>query len=513
MMNDPGAQDSEYVNLFETFYDDVNQKLTVGVSRMNTLTVDSTLISRPGRCYDWLLDNHGEARICTVYDENVSSIYYLDPANGKWRKLTSWDGFAPPVTAMWPHAFGPDGTLYMAANAGHDTTGLYAYDLVNNRLADKPLLRLKGYDFAGDLVMDQNKLLGITYKNDAIGTLWFDPKLKAVQAAIDALLPNTINRVTPPRQAGSPWVLVAAYSDVQPVLYFVYNADSKEIRHVGSSHPHIDPAQMAHQDLVHYQAQDGLDIPAWLTLPQNKKKNLPLILLVHDGPNVRGDSWGWDPASQFLASRGYAVLAPEYRGSVGFGDKHFRAGWKQWGLKMQDDLADGVKWAIAQGIADPKRICIAGTGYGGYAVLMGLATNPDLYQCGIDSMGFTDLSLLYKDNWRYYSDASEEWRQYDLPVLVGDAEKDAEQLKNTSPVNLAHLIQHPVLMAYGGDDYHVPLVHGVRMRDALKANHKQYEWVEYQNEGHGWYLPETRYDFWGRVEKFLAKNIGDEAQK
>jgi len=513
MMGQPGAQDSEYVHLYKTTYDDVNKKLTVAVTRMNTLTVESTSISRPGRCNSWLLDHHGEPRICTVYDENVSSIHYLDPANGKWRKLISWEGFAPPATAMWPLAFGPDGTLYMVANAGQDTTGVYAYDLVTNRLADQPLIRLKGYDFEGHLVMDQHKLLGITYRNDAVGTLWFAPKMKALQAAVDALLPDTINRVTPPRQAGSPWVLVGAYSDVQPLLYFVYNSETKELRHVGSTQPGIKAAQMSNQDLVHYHARDGLEIPAWLWLPQGKSKNLPLVLLVHDGPNVRGDSWGWDPETQFLASRGYAVLEPEYRGSTGFGDKHFRAGWKQWGLKMQDDLADGVKWAITQGIADPKRVCIAGTGYGGYAALMGLANDPELYRCGVDWTGFTDLSLLYQDNWRYYSDASDEWRHYDLPTLVGDAEKDAEQLKNTSPVNLAQRIQRPLLMAYGGSGYHVPLVHGTRMRDALKANHQNVEWVEYLKEGHGWYLPETRYDFWGRVEKFLAKNIGEEAAK
>jgi dipeptidyl aminopeptidase/acylaminoacyl peptidase len=224
---------------------------------------------------------------------------------------------------------------------------------------------------------------------------------------------------------------------------------------------------------------------------------------------VRGAVWEWDPEVQFLASRGYAVLQPEFRGSTGFGGKHFRAGWKQWGLTMQDDVADGARWAIAQGIADPRRICIAGASYGGYAALMGLAKDPDLFRCGVEWVGVTDLALRYKSDWR--SDLSAEGAQYTLPVLMGDPDKDAQQLKDTSPVNLASRIKQPLLMAHGGSDRRVPIAHGKNFRDAVAPYNKNVEWVEYPEEGHGWRLVKNRVDFWGRVEKFLAANIGDAA--
>jgi dipeptidyl aminopeptidase/acylaminoacyl peptidase len=237
-------------------------------------------------------------------------------------------------------------------------------------------------------------------------------------------------------------------------------------------------------------------------------KNLPLVVLVHGGPYVRGVSWDWNPEVQFLASRGYAVLEPEYRGSTGYGYALFRAGWKQWGLKMQDDIADGARWAIAEGYADAKRICIAGGSYGGYATLMGLINDGDLYKCGIDWAGVTDINLMYDGNWTAASDLSEEWKEYGMPVLVGDQVNDAAQLKATSPLENAARIRQPLLLVYGGSDLRVPLYHGKKFYNAVKQTNPDVEWVVYDEEGHGWGLPKNRMDFWSRVEKFLDKNIG-----
>ncbi|MDB5935818.1 MAG: prolyl oligopeptidase family protein, partial [Massilia sp.] len=203
-----------------------------------------------------------------------------------------------------------------------------------------------------------------------------------------------------------------------------------------------------------------------------------------------------------------AVLEPEYRGSTGFGSKHYRAGWKQWGLKMQDDIADGAKWAIAQGIVDPQRICIAGASYGGYATLMGLIKDPELFKCGIDWVGVTDINLLYSGHWSFRSDTSDAYKQYGMPQLVGDPVKDAEQFKATSPLEQAARIKQPLLLAYGGSDVRVPLYHGRKFYEAVKSTNKNVEMVVYDEEGHGWALPKNRIDFWSRVEKFLDKNIG-----
>jgi dipeptidyl aminopeptidase/acylaminoacyl peptidase len=337
--------------------------------------------------------------------------------------------------------------------------------------------------------------------------------MQALQAKIDKLLPATVNRVSVAAAADAPWALVHAYSDVQPSLYLLYNLQTGQLNKLGEARPDIDSRRMATQEMLRYKARDGLEIPALLTRPRGTPKGakVPLVVLVHGGPYVRGTAWGWDPETQFLASRGYAVLEPEYRGSTGFGAAHFMAGWKQWGLKMQDDIADGARWAIAQGIADPKRICIAGASYGGYATLMGLVNDPDLYRCGVDWVGVTDIQLLYDGHWSFKSDMSNEWKEYGMPELVGDPVKDAAQLAATSPLRQAARIGQPLLLAYGGVDRRVPMYHGRKFYDAVTRTNKQVEWIEYQDEGHGWSLAKNRIDFWGRVEKFLDKNIGKNA--
>ena len=476
---------------------------------LNTVTGRVTPYGRPGTTTSWLLDNNGEPRLTTVIKEGVKTVLYRDPAHQPaWRPLATFNTYTGGKGAFQPLAFGPDGTLYVRSNAGKNQSAVYTFDLAANKLSEKPVIQLEGYDFRGELIMGKDKLIGIRHLTESLGTNWLDKDMQAMQEHIDEILPNTVNLLTLPVRQGSPWVVVEAYSDVNPLRTMLYNSATKQLTAIGASFPKIQPAQMAHEKLVHYKARDGLDIPAWLTVPQGGGKNLPLIMLVHGGPYMRGASWGWDAEAQFLASRGYAVLQPEFRGSTGFGSRHFRAGWKQWGLKMQDDIVDGARWAIAQGTADAKRICIAGGSYGGYSALMGLVNDPGLYQCGISWAGVTDINLMYDPGWFALSDASEDWKQYGMPALIGDPVKDAEQLRATSPLQQAARITQPLLLAHGGADLRVPVTHGTKFYNAVKQTNPKVEWVEYEEEGHGWSLPKNRIDFWGRVEKFLDKNIG-----
>jgi len=173
---------------------------------------------------------------------------------------------------------------------------------------------------------------------------------------------------------------------------------------------------------------------------------------------------------------------------------------------MQDDVTDVTRWAIQQGHADPRRVAIAGASYGGYATMMGLVKEPDLYKAGINWVGVTDIELMYDIGWSDFSGS--QWMRFGMPRMVGDPKKDAEQLKATSPLQQAHRIKQPVLMAYGEEDLRVPLPHGTKMRDALvRAGNKQVEWVQYKDEGHGFVLLENNVDFWSRVERFLAQHL------
>jgi acetyl esterase/lipase len=456
----------------------------------------------------FMLDAKGEPRLAMSYGDRKTVIHYRDPVSSKWREVASFDTYLNAKDEIKPLGFGPDGTLYVVANAGEDMATLRTFDFATGTVGKEPVVSTRGYDFEGSL-LGNGKLLGVRVTTDAEADVWFDPGMKELQAAVDKALPATLNLIDAPARPGVPWVLVKSYSDRQPLRYLLYYTKTGVVELVGSGYPKIEAARMGRQEPIRYKARDGLEIPGLLTLPPGGvRKNLPMVVLVHGGPWVRGASWGWDADSQFLASRGYAVLEVEFRGSRGFGLHHFEAGLKQWGLAMQDDIADGTRWAIDQGIADPKRICIAGASYGGYATLMGLVKDPDLYRCGIDWIGLTDIELMYTGTWYSKPEVSEGYLRYGMPFLIGDPVKDAAQLKATSPIQQASRIHQPLLLAYGEEDTRVPLYHGKKFYSAVKHANRQVEWVSYSGEAHGWSLPKNRIDFWQRVERFLDRHIG-----
>lgn len=509
LMEQEGAQDSDFVYVLSPKFDGPGEIAHVSLLRLNTVDGRAEAANRPGNTRSWLLDQKGEPRVAITLDDDTEAMHYRDPGTGKWRELVRFAAYRSGAQRFEPLAFGPDGTLYVSTDEGRDKLAVHTFNFATNKVDQPALIALKDYDFSGQLIATGKRLLGVRYLTDARSTLWFDEKAKATQAALDLLLPSTINLVSVAARAQTPWVLVQSYSDTTPTSYTLFNTETGKLNKVGDTFAKIRPSRMGSQEVVRYKARDGLEIPALLTLPNGaQRKDLPLVVLVHGGPYVRGSEWGWHPESQFLASRGYAVLEPEYRGSTGFGARHFRAGWKQWGLAMQDDIADGARWAIAQGIADPRRICIAGASYGGYATLMGLVNDPALYRCGIDWVGVTDIKLMYTGTWSAASDIPEGWKRYGMPALVGDLVKDAEQLKATSPLEQAARITQPLLLAYGGADLRVPRYHGDKFYAAVKRTNAQVEWVVYHEEGHGWHLPKNRIDFWSRVEKFLERHIG-----
>jgi dipeptidyl aminopeptidase/acylaminoacyl peptidase len=230
------------------------------------------------------------------------------------------------------------------------------------------------------------------------------------------------------------------------------------------------------------------------------------VVLVHGGPWARGGHWRWSATEQFLASRGYVVISPEFRGSSGYGRAHLEAGFKQWGRAMQDDVADALLWAQSQGIAD-KRACIAGASYGGYSTLMGLVRHPELYRCGIAWVAVTDPFLLLEGSFWVRDDINDAGRRYSLPQMVGDAKADFEMLTAVSPLAQAERIRAPLFLAFGDSDLRVPLAHGKRLRDAMRKAGAEPEWITYPNEAHSWRLPETHIDFANRMEKFLAQHL------
>lgn len=482
------------------------------LARLDTSTGATRNLSEgtPDHVTRWVVDREGRPAIVTTRNRGRFGAFTKSATDATWEKWQDTDYFGERYAD--PYWIGFDGQLLALGRRADGFAALHVVDAKTRRMEPEPMIALDGYDFRGTVIFDAEarRLVGVHYETDAPGTMWLDSGMKATQDAVNILLPETVNRIECQRCVGVPTVLVTASSDRQPPHYYVYHRDTKALTSIGASRPWIKAQEMGVREFHRFAARDGMSIPVLVTHPPGKaSRPQPAVVLVHGGPWVRGTHWQWEPDAQFLASRGYVVIEPEFRGSQGYGFRHFQAGWKEWGRAMQDDVADAVNWAVGRSWVDAKRVCIAGASYGGYAVLMGLIRHHDLYQCGIDWVGVTDINLMYTIGW---SDISDEAKGYELPQLVGDRVADAQQLKDTSPVEQAAKVRRPLLLAYGGIDRRVPIEHGKAFRDAVGRTNKDVEWVEYPDEGHGWRKMETRVDFWTRVEKFLDRNIGADAK-
>jgi len=460
--------------------------------------------NQPVAARDWLVDTHDQPRVVMSMQNGRCIFFHRRDGAAGWNELSNSECLRS--NSFGPQFFDGDDTLYV--QAGHQGySALFRYDLKTMKMQAEPVVSMAGFDYRGVPVIDyaSHRLMGVHLQGDAGLTWWINPQLKAEQAKIDALLPGTTNTVRCAAEClRGPVLLVEVASDRQPTTYVLYERASGKLLALGAAYPDIAPKDMGLRDFHRYQARDGRQIPAYVTLPPGPASGpRPAVVLVHGGPNVRGVFWNWDAEAQFLASRGYVVIQPEFRGSTGYGYAHFQAGLKQWGMSMQDDLADAALWAVKQGWADPKRIGIMGASYGGYATLMGLIKHPQIFRAGVEWAGVSDISLMFNTP---YSDASEETLNYSLRTLIGDPEQDAAQFNQYSPLLRAAELKQPLLMAHGLEDRRVPIVHANRFRDAVQAHNKNVEYVTY-DEGHGWRHAASRIDFWTRVEAFLDKNL------
>jgi dienelactone hydrolase len=479
--------------------------------RLNTETGQVASALKPGypeKVLAWTVDLKGRPRLAYAAEGGKATLHWRAADSDTWQAIASFDRYRGGAGGFDPLQIGPDDRLYARAWRQDEarTSALYRFDAQALKLEPEPLVGVTGFDFRGQPIFDhaRQRLLGVHYLGDAAGTAWFDDEMKQLQARIDKRLPGVVNRLHVPECGNcTPWIVVEAFSDRQPPLFLLWHRQSDELQSIGSAHPGIPAKLMAERDFVRFAARDKLSIPMHVTKPAGKGP-WPTVVLLHGGPWVRGGSWEWTAESQFLASRGYLVLEPEFRGSDGYGQKHLRAGFKQWGLAMQDDVADATRWAIDKKLADPQRICLAGASYGGYATLMGLIRDPDLYRCGVAWAAVTDIDLMYGISW---SDLSESWKQYGMPTMIGDRVKDAAQLAQTSPLKQAERLKQPLLLAFGAADERVPIDHGTRFRDAVGKTNPNVSWVVYNGEGHGFYKPENRFDFYERMEKFLATHL------
>lgn len=386
------------------------------------------------------------------------------------------------------------GKAVMIADDEEGYSALYELDL-NTLERGKQLLATKGFDIGG-LVRDAGGYgyLGVRVNEDKPGIRWTDPGLQAMQAAVSARIKGGSARIVSVSRDRSRLVVHAGGADA-PGAYFLYRPADDTMDLLAFNNSTLELKRLHPVKTIRYKARDGLEIAAVLTLPKGKTANLPLIVMPHGGPFAR-DTEEWDWWTQFLADRGYAVIQPNYRGSSGYGTPFTARGEGQWGLAMQDDLNDAVTALAALGIADPKRVCMVGASYGGYAALRAAQRDGTLYRCAVSYAGVSDLNRMIAHNRDFLgSGARKDWLRAQAP-----------DLKSVSPVNHAGDFTIPVLLVHGKKDRVVPPVHSRAMIQKLKAAGKDATYIEQPEADHHFSRSEDRLQFLKALEAFLAKH-------
>lgn len=463
---------------------------------VTTGRVIDTVVEGRSPVLDWLADSAGTIRFGVGYDHqrNRGVLVYRSSDKAAFRTIDRADFNRDDELLTPVHVrSGSNKAIVASDHDGH--TALYEYDLGSNERGAK-FVGDDRYDIDGIVKSsDGATIIGVSYSDERPRIRWLAPEYRRLQERLDAAARREFAEIVS-FSADHRRLLVQTSSPTSPgSLYFMDRSDGA-MRRIGQVNAALEGARLAPMKAVTYKARDGLDIPAYLTLPVGRTaKGLPLIVLPHGGPATR-DVLGYDYWVQFLANRGYAVLQPNYRGSAGYGTGFEDAADGQWGLAMQDDITDGVRWLVADGTVDAKRVCIMGASYGGYAALQGVVRDPDLYRCSIAYAGVSHLASQVR---------------FDRKFLLGKRwlkaqRKAAPDFGAVSPANHAARIKAPVLLVHGRKDLIVPYSQSKRMYQALVGAGKRVEFITQPLGDHHLSRQENRVGFLAAVDAFLKKH-------
>ena len=469
------------------------------VYRVNVVTGDTTMIARnPGNITGWLADHHGRIRVALTTDGVNGTVLF---------RPTEADTFRVIARTTFKDTFNPlfftfdDQALYASSNLGRDKTAIVVFDPATGRerevLFEHPEVDVDGLDYS----RKRHVLTTISYVDWKRQRKFVDPATQALYTSLERRLPDKEVFVTATNR-DEDVMIVRTLSDRSLGSYYLYERAGDRLTKLADRNPWLAENQLAPMKPVTYTSRDGLTIHGYLTLPLGAApKNLPVVVNPHGGPWAR-DEWGFNPEIQFLANRGYAVLQVNFRGSSGYGRKFYESSFKQWGRAMQDDVSDGVKWLIAQGIADSSRVAIYGGSYGGYATLAGLTFSPELYAAGIDYVGVSNLFTFMKTIPPY-------WKPFldQLYEMVGNPVRDSVAMAAASPVFHVDRIRAPLLVAQGAKDPRVNINESNQIVDALRKRGIDVQYIVKENEGHGFHNEENRFEFYEAMEGFLAKHV------
>jgi dipeptidyl aminopeptidase/acylaminoacyl peptidase len=467
--------------------------------RLNIETGNLKLIAEnPGNISSWTTDHAGNIRVATTTDGVNTTLLY---------RKTEQDAWKPVITTNFKETFTPqfftfdNKDLYGVSNIGRDKAAIVEFDPETGKetkvLFDHPEVDVSDLHYS----KKRKVITSATYTTWKEEKKFFDPVAEQLYKTLEGKLPGYDVYVVSSNKAEDTFV-VRTITDRSLGSFYLYEASSGKLTKLADRNPWLKEDQLAEMKPIDYKSRDGLTIHGYLTLPKGKPaKDLPIVVNPHGGPWVR-DDWGFNPEVQFLANRGFGVLQMNYRGSTGYGRNFWEAGFKQWGQSMQDDITDGVKWLIDQGIADPKRVAIYGGSYGGYAVLEGLTKTPDLYAAGVDYVGVSNLFTFLKTvppYWKPFLDMMYE--------MVGNPDKDKALFEENSPALNADKIKAPLFVAQGAKDPRVNIDESNQIVNALKKRGIDVEYMVKENEGHGFHNEENRFSFYEAMESFLAKHL------
>lgn len=461
----------------------------------------------PGNVQSWITDHAGQLRLATTTDGVNTSILYRTTEAEDFRVIGTYD-FKESVAPIG-FTFDNQG-LWVASNVGRERMAIFEMDPETGALGAL-IFEHDEVDVSNLLRSKQRKVTcGVAFEIDKPHKVFWDARREALQAFIDAELPGYENNLASFAKSEERYIVHSA-SDRSIGRYFLLDApfdandlagtDGFRLTHLFDLAPWLDEAALCAVQPIAYTARDGRRIPGYLTLPKGASGPVPLIVHPHGGPWVR-DSWGFNPELQFLANRGYAVLQMNYRGSTGYGRDHMESSFGQWGLAMQDDVTDGARWAIDQGIALPERVAIYGGSYGGYATLAGITKTPELYCCAVDFVGVSNLFTwieAFPPYWRPFLEMVYE--------MVGHPERDKERFEATSPIFHIDKIQCPLFVAQGANDPRVRQEESEQIVAALRAKNIPVEYLLKADEGHGFRNEENRFDFYRAMEAFFARHL------
>lgn len=454
------------------------------------------------------------------WDDNLRLLSRTDPAGNTTLLRKDGDELEPIYETSVTENAGVSGWdptnehIYLVTNKGDlDLMTLYK---MNPKSKEMELVESDPEDLVdfGGLRIDRNtrEIISTSYTDDRTRYYWRDKTWEANYKYLQEQFPGREIAFQSSTNDYSKF-LIAVHGDKYAAEAWYFDAEKRELIHQYTPRPELKEVEehLAPMTSIKYVSSDGLGIPAYLTIPTGvDPSNLPVVVLVHGGPKGPRDNWGYNSLVQFLANRGYAVLQPNFRASGGYGKKFLNAGDMQWGKLMQDDITWGVKYLVDSGIADKDRVAIMGGSYGGYATLAGLAFTPELYACGVDIVGPSNIFTLLDSIPPYW----EAGRAF-LYGMVGDpdTEEGRQRIKEASPLFSADKISRPLLIVQGANDPRVKQAEADQIAIALRDQGHDVSYLLADDEGHGFAKPVNRMAMYAEIEAFLAKQIGGKYQK